>query len=93
MKKLSTNDCLNNIFSLLEEGHPFEAHELAEDFWKMTVGKEKEIFQGLAQIGAALTHLERGNPEGTKSLWDRAQPKLKALPPDLAARLAKLRPF
>ena len=49
---------------LLDEGRPFNAHEVFEGRWKCAPEEERELWQGLAQICVGLTHLQRGNGRG-----------------------------
>ncbi|WP_139980389.1 DUF309 domain-containing protein [Nocardioides litoris] len=57
---------------LLDQGRPFAAHEALEVQWKSCPPEERELWQGLAQLCVALTHLERGNAVGAERLADRA---------------------
>ena len=47
----------------------FEAHEAWEGAWRLSKGADDESFsQGLAQLGAAFTHMGRGNAKGARVL-------------------------
>ena len=47
----------------LAKDMPFHAHEVCELRWRQCPASERAVWQGLAQWGAALTHLARGYPE------------------------------
>lgn len=72
---------------LLDQGCPFQAHEVLEARWKTGPVQERDYWQGLAQAAVALTHLRRGNLTGARSLALRAQGKLigSAAQPSAAA--------
>ena len=46
----------------LDKNMPFHAHEICELRWRQCPAGERATWQGLAQWGAALTHLARGYP-------------------------------
>lgn len=89
---------------LLDEGLPFHAHEVLEASWKSAADRERELWQGLAQLAVGLTHALRGNPSGAATLLARGRDRIAGYavaPPhdidvvaltswadDLAARLA-----
>jgi hypothetical protein len=56
---------------LLDEGHPFHAHEILEGVWKTAPDGERDLWQGLAQLAVGLTHLLRGNPVGATAVLNR----------------------
>lgn len=61
----------------LDRDLPFHAHEIFEQRWKLSLSAEFSIdervaWQVLAQWGAALTHLARGNPAGAERVAQRA---------------------
>jgi hypothetical protein len=56
---------------LLDEGYPFQAHEVFEAAWKSVQGPEREFWRGLAQIAVGLTHARRGNARGALALLRR----------------------
>ena len=49
---------------LLDEGRPFQAHEVLESAWKPAPPAERDLWQGLAQIAVEVTHAKSGNTEG-----------------------------
>ncbi len=60
----------------LEERRPFHAHEVLEQRWRCCPDAERDLWRGLAQWGAALTHQARGNPTGARTLALRARSTL-----------------
>lgn len=56
---------------LLDEGRPFEAHELFEAVWKATAPPEREVWRALAQLAVGITHARRGNAAGARALLQR----------------------
>ncbi|HNE89125.1 MAG TPA: DUF309 domain-containing protein [Actinomycetota bacterium] len=80
---------------LLDEGLPFQAHEVLEAAWKACPDAERAAWQGMAQLAVALTHASRGNDSGARRLRQRAEGNLAAggLPPvaaDLRDRLRRM---
>lgn len=57
---------------LLEDGRPFQAHEVFEAAWKAAPPEQRAAWQGMAQLAVALTHAERGNAVGAQRLRERA---------------------
>lgn len=55
----------------LAGGRPFAAHEVLEGAWKNRPDRERDLWQGLAQVAVGLTHLQRGNPTGATALLRR----------------------
>lgn len=55
----------------LDAGQPFQAHEVLEASWKAAPAPERELWRGLAQICVGLTHRQRGNLAGARTLLDR----------------------
>jgi hypothetical protein len=58
--------------SLLDDGRPFQAHEVFEDAWKSGEQASRPLWKGLAQLAVGITHAARGNPAGAASLLRRA---------------------
>ena len=56
---------------LLDTRLPFQAHEVFEDAWKSTTGVDRGLWKGLAQVAVGLTHLDRGNLRGARTLLHR----------------------
>ncbi|MCF8569926.1 DUF309 domain-containing protein [Gordonia sp. HY002] len=57
---------------LLDQGLAFNAHEVLEGAWKSCPDEERMLWQGLAQLAVGVTHVQRGNPKGALSLFERA---------------------
>ena len=55
-------------FSLFHEEKYFEAHEVLESLWRETKGEEREFYQGLIQLAAALVHFQKRNLAGAREL-------------------------
>ncbi|MDX6213403.1 MAG: uncharacterized protein QOF82_2490 [Frankiales bacterium] len=55
----------------LDEGHPFQAHEVLEATWKAAPAEERGLWRALAQLCVGLTHAQRGNVTGAVSLLSR----------------------
>src|SRR6266704_5835360 len=58
----------------------FAAHEHWEGVWLGSQEPEKTFLQAVIQVAAAFHHLQRGNPEGGRSLLRRALRRLGAYP-------------
>ena len=70
----------------------FEAHEMLEDVWRESDGREKKFLQALIQIAVGLHHHHRGNRVGARSLLARATRNLEPYPVVFAGvRLTPLR--
>jgi hypothetical protein len=54
--------------SYLERDMPFHAHETFELRWRCCPESERALWKSLARWAAAITHIERGNPEGASSI-------------------------
>ena len=63
---------------LVEEGRPFAAHEVLEARWKAGPERERDLWQGLAQLCVGLTHAARGNRVGAARLLERGAGRLAA---------------
>ncbi len=63
---------------LLREGRPFHAHEVLEAAWKSGPPRERDLWQGLAQIAVGLTHARRGNARGAVALLRRGAQRVRA---------------
>lgn len=62
---------------LLEQGLAFNAHEVLEGAWKSCPDHERMLWQGLAQLAVGITHVQRGNPNGAVSLFERAVRRIR----------------
>jgi uncharacterized protein len=63
---------------LLRDGRPFHAHEVLEASWKAGPARERDLWQGLAQIAVGLTHARRGNARGAAALLGRGAQRVRA---------------
>ena len=61
---------------LLDADRPFEAHEVLEAVWKSAPEAERRLWQGLAQVAVALTHVLRGNDKGARAVLERGRERL-----------------
>jgi uncharacterized protein len=68
---LAPDDALDEAQRYLDEGHPFQAHEVLEASWKAAPPDERGLWRALAQICVGLTHAQRGNTTGATSLLSR----------------------
>ncbi|WP_369635179.1 DUF309 domain-containing protein [Nocardia sp. JMUB6875] len=66
---------------LIDDGLAFNAHEVLEAAWKNGPFAEKSLWQGLAQFAVGLTHIQRGNSKGARTLLERATQRLTAYGP------------
>ncbi len=77
-------------------GNYFGAHEAWETAWGRVKGaSDEEVFKGLAQVGAGMTHWLRANPHGVVALLDRGLDRIGRLGPvfrgiDMAQFMARL---
>ncbi|CAM3852819.1 hypothetical protein SMNI109538_16085 [Smaragdicoccus niigatensis] len=76
---LSPAETLAYAQQLLNDGLAFNAHEVLEAAWKSCPEYERELWQGLAQMAVGITHVQRGNPKGAKTLFERARLRLKSV--------------
>ncbi|RJO78020.1 DUF309 domain-containing protein [Nocardia panacis] len=67
---------------LLTDGLAFNAHEVLEAAWKSGPFAERMLWQGLAQFAVGITHIQRGNPKGARTLLTRAVTRLSAYIPE-----------
>lgn len=73
---------------LLDDGLPFQAHEVLEAAWKSAPDDQRRAWQGMAQLAVALTHARRGNRVGAQRLAQRAQENLvQGVLPDIGEGL------
>ena len=62
---------------LLDANLPFNAHDVFEAAWKNGPPPERDLWQGLAQLCVAMTHVARGNPSGARALFVRGADRLR----------------
>jgi hypothetical protein len=75
---LSPEQTLAQAQALLDAGRAFSAHEVLEAAWKSAPAGERALWQGLAQIAVGLTHRQRGNVAGARTLLLRGTQRLRA---------------
>ncbi len=73
---LSPDEAVRQGQQLIDDGYPFQAHEVFEGVWKATSGPHRELWQGLAQLTVGLTHVQRGNPKGAVALLRRGADRI-----------------
>jgi uncharacterized protein len=74
--ELEPAEYLGYAQDLLDRGLAFNAHEVLEAAWKNGPDGERTLWQGLAQLAVAITHVQRGNIKGACALFDRAAARL-----------------
>jgi hypothetical protein len=79
---LPPQQTLSYAQQLLDDGLAFNAHEVLEAAWKNGPFAERMLWQGLAQYAVGLTHIQRANPKGARTLLTRAVTRLHAFAPD-----------
>lgn len=70
-------ESLDEAQRLIDGGRPFHAHEVLEASWKAAPPEERDLWQGLAQIAVGLTHRERGNAAGARTLLRRGADRIE----------------
>jgi hypothetical protein len=73
---LSPDESLQEAQRLLDDGHPFHAHEVLEATWKSAPEAERDLWQGLAQLAVGLTHALRGNNVGAATVLRRGADRI-----------------
>ncbi|NMN98479.1 DUF309 domain-containing protein [Antrihabitans stalactiti] len=73
---LPPEETLTYAQQLLDSGLAFNAHEVLEAAWKNGPEDERELWQGLAQLAVGITHIQRGNPKGARTLLRRASSRI-----------------
>jgi uncharacterized protein len=69
---ISGHDAWKEAVAYLDGDLPFHAHEVCEQRWRCCPESERELWRGLAQWGAARTHVARGNLVGAQRVAQRA---------------------
>ncbi len=64
------------------DGFYFESHETLEDLWMVTPWPERQFFQGIIQLAAALVHFARREHPGILKLLDASAEKLRDFTPE-----------
>lgn len=78
----SGETALNTGVELFNRRDFFHAHEVWEDWWRLTTHPEKPTVQGMIQVAVALHHFSAGNFEGALSVMERAFHNLEDAPND-----------
>lgn len=86
-------EALTYAQQLLDQGLAFNAHEVLESIWKNGPAAERMLWQGLAQYAVGLTHIQRGNPKGARTLLRRAIERIRAFDPAAAGHPAGALPY
>lgn len=73
---LPPGESLREAQRLLAAGRPFHAHEVLEAAWKSAPPRERDLWQGLAQLAVGVTHARRGNATGAVRLLSRAAERI-----------------
>jgi uncharacterized protein len=68
---LAPHAALEEAQRLIDSGRAFRAHEVLEASWKAAPPRERDLWQGLAQVAVGLTHAQRGNARGAATLLRR----------------------
>ncbi|WP_344026055.1 DUF309 domain-containing protein [Pseudonocardia kongjuensis] len=68
---LAPDEAVAEAQRLLDEGLPFQAHEVLEGTWKDCTDDGRELWRALAQLAVGLTHAQRGNARGAVALLRR----------------------
>lgn len=61
-------------------GEYYEAHEYLELAWRDTKTAERDLYQGVLQVGVAYYQIQRGNYRGALKMFQRARGLLGPLP-------------
>ena len=64
---------------LFDQRDFYEAHEPLEEAWMLTSSPERELYQGILQIGLAYYQISRGNLRGALKMFKRGQRNLAPL--------------
>ena len=65
--------------NLLNQGEFHAAHELLEEAWRETPSPERDLYQGLLQIGLAYYQITRNNYRGALKMLQRGHRNLDPL--------------
>ena len=85
------NDLFERGMELFNASRYFDAHEVWEDLWRETHGRDKKLVQALVQSAVALHHGSTGNYVGARSVMERAIGNMKTATTYRGADVAKLR--
>ena len=76
LQALPRHEAIAEAERLVLDGQPFYAHEVLEGPWHLADEPERAFWQGLAQVAVGLTHVQRGNATGARSLLRSGADKL-----------------
>ena len=65
------------------QGEFYEAHEPLEEAWMKTPSPERDLYQGILQIGLAYFQISRGNFRGALKMFKRGHRNLDPLGDEL----------
>lgn len=68
VRALPKDEALAEAERLILTGQPFYAHEVLEVPWHLAEPEERAFWQGLAKVAVGLTHVQRGNAVGARSV-------------------------
>lgn len=68
LQALPKADAIVEAERLVLDGQPFYAHEVLEGPWHLAPPEERAFWQGLAKVAVGLTHIQRGNAVGARSV-------------------------
>lgn len=68
---------------LFNQGDYFEAHEHLELAWMNSPSPERDLYQGLLQVGVGYFQIKRGNYRGALKMFKRGRRNLQPLPDQL----------
>jgi len=68
VRALPPAEALAEAERLVLDGNPFYAHEVLEGPWHLAEPAERAFWQGLAKVAVGLTHIQRGNAVGARSV-------------------------
>jgi hypothetical protein len=68
VRALPPAEALAEAERLVLDGNPFYAHEVLEGPWHLAPPEERAFWQGLAKVAVGLTHIQRGNAIGARSV-------------------------
>ncbi|MBP2368792.1 DUF309 domain-containing protein [Pseudonocardia parietis] len=75
---LSPAEAVTEAQRLLDDGLPFQAHEVLEGAWKDSGDDTRGLWRSLAQLAVGLTHAQRGNARGAVALLRRGTEGLRS---------------
>lgn len=68
---------------LFNQGQYYEAHEHLELAWMGVSSPERDLYQGVLQVGVGYFQIERGNFRGALKMFKRGRRNLQPLPDQL----------